>query len=356
MKKESLLDYENVHHYSKLETRNLFLNEFNELNKHHLSSCKKFQLICKNLWKSDDYFKNLEESPYLPVSLFKETEMRSVKKNEVKITLTSSGTTGQKVSKVYLDSETSLIQQRALAKSMKFMLGPKRLPMLIIDTKAVFKDPKQMSARGAGVLGLMRYGTDHHFVLDNNLEFIQEEMEKFMAKYDGKPFFIFGFTYLVWLNFYKKISKRYDLSKAVLIHSGGWKKMIDQSVDNKVFRQSFKQNLGLTKIFNFYGMVEQTGSLFLEGPGGLLYPPLFSEVIIRDPLTWKPVGVGKEGVIQVISLIPRSYPGHSLLTEDIGYLSYNPDKKSNWPEQGLVINGRIPKLEMRGCSDVIDSK
>ncbi len=142
---------------------------------------------------------------------------------------------------------------------------------------------------------------------------MQEEIEKFLEKYDGKPFFIFGFTYLVWLNFYKKISKKYDLSKAVLIHSGGWKKMIDQSVDNKVFRESFKQDLGLTKIFNFYGMVEQTGSLFLEGPGGLLYPPIFSEVIIRDPLSWKPVEEGKEGIIQVISLIPRSYPGHSLI-------------------------------------------
>ena len=65
---------------------------------------------------------------------------------------------------------------------MKFMLGPKR-SMLIIDTKAVFKDPKQMSARGAGVLGLMRYGTDHHFVLDNDLEFMQEEMEMFLEKY-----------------------------------------------------------------------------------------------------------------------------------------------------------------------------
>ena len=54
--------------------------------------------------------------------------------------------------------------------------------MLIIDTKAVFKDPKQMSARGAGVLGLMRYGTDHHFVLDNDLEFMQEEMERFLEK------------------------------------------------------------------------------------------------------------------------------------------------------------------------------
>ena len=52
-------------------------------------------------------------------------------------------------------------------------------------------------------------------------------------------------------------------------------------------------------------MVEQTGSLFLEGPGGLLYPPIFSEVIIRDPLSWKPVEEGKEGIIQVISLIPK---------------------------------------------------
>ena len=116
MKIDSLLDYENIYNYKKLEISNLFLHEFNKLNKHHLRNCKKFQLICKNLWKSNVNLKKLEESPYLPVSLFKESEMRSVKKDEVRVTLTSSGTTGQKVSKVYLDSETSLIQQRALAK------------------------------------------------------------------------------------------------------------------------------------------------------------------------------------------------------------------------------------------------
>ena len=31
-----------------------------------------------------------------------------------------------------------------------------------------------------------------------------------------------------------------------------------------------------------------------------------------------PAAVGEEGVIQVVSVLPRSYPGHSVLTEDMG--------------------------------------
>ncbi len=74
----------------------------------------------------------------------------------------------------------------------------------------------------------------------------------------------------------------------------------------------------MTNIFNFYGFVEQIGSVFIEGPDGLLYPPNFTDVIIRRPHSWEPAAVGEEGVIQVVSLLPRSYPGHSVLTEDHG--------------------------------------
>ena len=77
----------------------------------------------------------------------------------------------------------------------------------------------------------------------------------------------------------------------------------------------------MTNIFNFYGFVEQIGSVFIEGPDGLLYPPNFTDIIIRRPHSWEPAEVGEEGVIQVVSLLPRSYPGHSVLTEDMGVVA-----------------------------------
>ena len=56
--------------------------------------------------------------------------------------------------------------------------------------------------------------------------------------------------------------------------------------------------------------------------------------------------------IQSFSILPSSYPGHSLLTEDIG-ISYGIDdcpcrKKGRY----FKVLGRLKKSELRGCSDV----
>jgi hypothetical protein len=165
---------------------------------------------------------------------------------------------------------------------------------------------------------------------------------------------MFGFTFMVWINFYEKFKcAGLDLSNGILIHSGGWKKMVEQSVDNTVFRQSLRQAFGLTRVHNFYGMVEQIGSIFLEGSDGLLYPPNFADVIIRDPETWLPCDEGRPGVIQVLSLLPHSYPGHSLLTEDVGVLHAVDNGRDGWMGKGIEVLGRVPRAELRGCSDVL---
>ncbi|MBL4829140.1 MAG: acyl-protein synthetase [Aliivibrio sp.] len=336
------------------EKEDKLLSGLNALTEHHYKHCQSYQNIIKGIWGDRTTYQCIEDIPYLPVSLFKLHQLQSVPDEEVSITLTSSGTTGQNVSKILVNKETSSRQQKALASSLKHVLGPKRLPMLIIDTADVFKNPAMMSARGAGVLGMMRYGRDHCFSLKSDLSPDFDAVDAFFEKIDGKPFFIFGFTFMVWLNFFEKfLGRGYDLSQGILIHSGGWKKMIEQSVDNFVFRQKFRDQYSLQKIYNFYGMVEQIGSIFLEGEDGFLYPPNFTDVIIRNPKTWEPCKLGEEGVIQVVSLIPESYPGHSLLTEDLGVIELINDGTDGRMGKALRILGRIKKAELRGCSDVI---
>lgn len=332
----------------------MMLKDLNQLTQHHYKNCTKYKHILDGLWNGKTSFKSIEEMPFIPVSLFKTHNLSSVKDDDIRSTMTSSGTTGQTVSKIYIDSQTSLNQQKGLANSLQHILGKKRLPMLIIDTDATFRSPKYMNARGAGVLGMMRYGRDYCFALSQDLEPNVDAIQNFLKKNGSSPFFIFGFTFLVWTKFYELLKENnLNLSNGVLIHSGGWKKMIENAVDNDIFRRNFKKNFELKKIYNFYGMVEQLGSIFLEGPGGLLYPPNFGHVLIRDPHTFEILPEGKPGVIQVISIIPKSYPGHSLLTEDIGVIEKNDLKKDHWNKFGLKVIGRVPKVELRGCSDVI---
>ena len=342
---------------AEADKKALMIDGLNELASFHYQNCQPYRRVIDGLWQGKATATSLEDFPYLPVSLFKSNRLVSVPDEDLRITLTSSGTTGQAVSQILVDAETSMRQQRALANSLGHVLGPKRLPMLVLDTNAVFKDPALMSARGAGVLGIMRYGRNHVFALDEHLEPDFGAVEAFLNELEGAPFFMFGFTFVVWMQFFEKFKdKGLDLSAGTLIHSGGWKKVIEHAVDADVFRSEFLKNFNLSQIYNFYGMVEQIGSIFLEGPDGLLYPPNFTDVIIRDPETWESVPNGEKGVIQLLSLLPGSYPGHSLLTEDMGVIEANHSANHDWKGKGLHILGRVPKAELRGCSDVVGAK
>ena len=337
------------------QKEDLLLQGLNDLTKFHAEHCAPYQFILQGIWDGKVTVERLSDIPYLPVTLFKRLSLSSVAAEDITLTLTSSGTTGQAVSQIAVDKETSLRQARSLSHSVAHVLGKSRLPMLVLDSSIVFKDPSLMSARGAGVLGMMRFGHRPVFALDENMQPDIEAIRTMIERLDGAPFFMFGFTYMVWEILNEKLAnENIDLSGGVLIHSGGWKKMIEKSVDNQTFKNRLREQLGIQRIFNFYGMVEQIGSIFLEGDDGLLYPPSFSEVIVRHPETWQECAFGEEGVIQVLSLIPRSYPGHSLLTEDTGIIE-SVSSEGPFLGKGLRVTGRVKKAELRGCSDVIAS-
>ncbi len=59
----------------------------------------------------------------------------------------------------------------------------------------------------------------------------------------------------------------------------------------------------------------------------------------------------RKGFIQLMSLLPKSYPGHNIITEDIGEIIENDcDLCKN--KKKFLVHGRAEKSEFRGCSDV----
>jgi len=322
------------------------------LTERHRTACSEYARLVEVLHHGRGRASSLDGVPYVPVGLFKTHALRSIPEQQVFKTLTSSGTTGQQVSRIFLDRETASLQSAALSRIMMHVLGTERLPMLLIDTDALIKDRKSFSARGAGVLGMMTFGRNHLYVLDQEMNLKLEELKSFLQRFGGQPFLMFGFTYMAWAYFYDRIRELgLDLSQGILIHSGGWKKLQEAAVDNAEFRASFKRATGLARIYNFYGMVEQVGSVFLEGEDGLLYPPNFADVVIRDPESLEPVPVGGRGVIEVLSLLPLSYPGHAILTEDLGVIEHIDGNTCGRLGKAFRVLGRLPKSELRGCSD-----
>jgi phenylacetate-coenzyme A ligase PaaK-like adenylate-forming protein len=318
------------------------------LHKLHLNSSADYRHISEQLFPEP--INSIADIPYLPVSVFKNHQLKSIPDSEVFKVLTSSGTTGTVPSRIFLDKNTANMQTKALSNIMQYQLGKDRLPMILVDSISIIKDRSSYSARGAGILGMSVFGKSHFYLLDENMNVDQTGLKVFLRKFKDQSILLFGFTFMVWQYLYES-SIEADLSKATLIHSGGWKKMLEKSVNNNTFKKNLKDKFGMEKVFSFYGMVEQVGSVFLECECGHLHAPNFADIIVRDPFDFSVVGNGKEGIIQVLSILPESYPGHSLLTEDTGVIIGEDDCRCGRNGKYFSVTGRMKKAELRGCSD-----
>jgi hypothetical protein len=291
----------------------------------------------------------LEDLPFIPVSVFKNHALKSIPDHEVYKILTSSGTTGDVPSRVFLDNKTANLQSLAMSRIMSHVIGKSRLPMLIVDSRSVIKDRASFSARGAGILGMSVLGRNHEYLLDAEYNVDAGALKKFVDQFNGQKLLIFGFTFMIWKYLFLNEDVKLDLSNAILIHSGGWKKMNDLEVNNEVFKTELNKKYGLKHIRNFYGMIEQVGAIYLEDDEGYLHCPNVSEIIIRNPVDFSVQKKGMPGVIQLISALPQSYPGHSILSEDIGVCMG--EDEMEWQGKFFKVSGRIRKADLRGCSD-----
>ena len=292
--------------------------------------------------------------PFIPVRLFKHYELSSVEKSQIIKTITSSGTTEQSVSRIFLDRITATNQTKVLAKIVSSFIGTKRLPMLVIDTKSVIKDRNLFSARGAGILGFSMLGYDVAYALDDQMQVDIPLVKAFIEKHKDEQILLFGFTFMIWEHFYSALKTagiKLALGNGIMIHGGGWKKLIEQAVDNDTFKKSISYICGVSKIYNYYGMVEQTGSIFMECEAGHLHASIFSDLLIRDHRDFSSLSVGQEGLVQLLSLLPLSYPGHSILSEDVGEILGEDDCPCGRKGKYFRIYGRIKNAEVRGCSD-----
>jgi len=98
-------------------------------------------------------------------------------------------------------------------------------------------------------------------------------------------------------------------------------------------------------------MIEQVGTVFVDCPAGNKHAPAFADVLVRRPGTLQPVVPGQRGIIEVVSTLPASYPGHALLTEDQGELVGVDDCPCGRKGRTFRFTRRIERADVRGCGD-----
>ena len=325
------------------------------LRSHYYNSLE-YRRIIDGIFENTLPSKKLEELPFIPVRLFKTLNLKSIQDEEVVKTMTSSGTSGQGVSKIFLNKATVKRQQEALVSIFKAQTERSRMPMLIIDSSDTIKNRSRFNARAAGILGFSMFGKSTVFALNKDLTIDLTVVQEFFSKYGNQPFLLFGFTYIVYRDFLLSLKRSgisYPTNDGILIHGGGWKKLEELSISSEELKSLVSETLGVNRVYDYYGMVEQTGSIFFECDKGYFHASEWSDIIIRDVESLRPLKNGISGLIQLLSIVPESYPGNSILTEDLGTVYGEDDCGCGRKGKYFKVHGRVRNSEIRGCSNVI---
>lgn len=333
--------------------RALFSDALAELCRHHAAHCPPYRNMLANLGFDGAQAHELADYPPLPARLFKSLDLVSVPETEIRKLLTSSGTGGQAPSRIHLDAATAALQTRALSRIVADFIGRERLPMLVIDAPSTLASRTRFSARAAGILGFSMFGRQPVYALNDDMTPDLAAIDAFLERHGAVPILLFGFTFVVFQHFaraLKALGRTLPLEQGVLIHGGGWKKLADQAVDNATFKRLLRDVAGIRRVHNYYGLVEQAGSIFMECGHGHLHCSNYSDILVRGA-DFSLRSAGETGMLELFSLLPRSYPGHVLLTEDEGTLLGEDDCPCGRKGRYFQVHGRLPQAEIRGCGD-----
>jgi hypothetical protein len=300
--------------------------------------------------------------PFLPVGILKSNPPLSlVDIDEIKRTLSSSATTSQLPSRVVLDSPTARRMTKGIVSILRDFIGTARRPYLVVDTPDFRGGGNVLGARGAAIQGLHPFANETTCCLSLNdqggLTLDRDRLREFAKDRQDSELLVYGFTFILWNHLVKPLMAEdicLNLPRARILHSGGWKLLQDQAIEKTVFNRQLAGVFGCSpdRIIDFYGMVETVGVIYPDCSEGNKHGPVFGDVIVRNPLTLEPVAAGEHGIVQVCSVLPTSFPGHLLLTEDWAQVIAYDGCPCGRRGISFRFAGRIPKSELRGCGNL----
>jgi len=298
--------------------------------------------------------------PFVFVAALKERDLTTLPASEIVLELKSSGTTGQR-SRIQLD-RGSLLRVRRLAWQVFRGLGLTDGrehdylcftydPAVAKDLGTAWTDELLTGFTGKGeVFYTFRWSKekkDFYFDVEGAVERLKkaEDTQK-LTRLIGFPAFA--------LKLADEFKKRYGRAVRLnpgssVITGGGWKTLADEAIDKKVYRGILAGRLGIpvANVRDLFGMVEH-GVPYVDCPLGNFHIPNYGRIIARDPGTLKPLGYGKDGLLQFITPYLTSYPSLSLLSGDMGRVEKG--CKCGIGGNVLVIKGRAGVKKLKGCA------
>ncbi|MEB3196935.1 MAG: acyl-protein synthase [Candidatus Sericytochromatia bacterium] len=342
----------------------LFLGAMREAVRHHAAASPFYQALCARHGFSPEALvvpADLAQVPWLFVNTLKHHELLSVAHDDVKLTLTSSGTTGQK-SQIFFD-EGSLARGLATVdrcfEAMGMVQRDQPVNYLIFA-----HDPAHASTRGTSY-------TDHYmtgftavqacwYALRWNQEaqdwaFDVAQTNARLEAYaeEGLPVRIIGFpAFLHRLLAWRREQGLPPLAlgpASWVLTGGGWKKNEQEAIPKQVFRAEVAAALGIPEANqrDGYGLVEH-GVPYLECAAHRFHVSHFARAIVRDVETLAPLPDGEAGFLNLLTPYLLSMPAISLLTSDLAIRRHGCPCGRNTAT--IELHGRLGTKKNKGCA------
>jgi hypothetical protein len=328
----------------------LLCAELVALTRHHLAGCPGYAAM----WPGWSGAVSLAELPFVHTTVFKHLRLRTEAEGiRHQREVTSSSTSGDTPSAISLDTRSSELQAMSTRAVFEDFLGATRRPLVVLDSAGALRS-RALGARTAAALALRPLSSDLRFVLGASEDPGSLDWDAVLAILgDGDTLLVYGFTWMLWLGWAQAdVPERLRDVRVDFVHSGGWKKLDAISVARERFDSALLASVCAgSRVLDYYGMAEQIGMIFPLCSQGVRHVPVWGEVLVRDPWMLEPLPAGEIGVLQLLNVLALGAPYHSVLSEDLGRLTDGPCTCGR-AGRTFVLEGRVPKTEPRGCSNV----
>ena len=273
---------------------------------------------------------SVKDIPFLPIQFFKTKKVYGATKNP-EIVFTSSGTTGQEVSKHYVAYAD--IYTQSYTEGFRYFFGnPEEYTILALLPSYLEREGSSLITMVEGLIKTSGSNFSGFFLHNHNDLYNSLQELKTMQK----PTILIGVSFAL-LDFIEKY--RINFPELIVMETGGMKGRREE-ITRTELHAAICNGFGVDKVYSEYGMTELLSQAYSKG-NGIYHAPPWMKIVIRDardPFIIQPAETA--GGVNIIDLA-NIYSCSFIETQDLGIV-HN--------DGSFEIIGRFDESEIRGCN------
>jgi phenylacetate-coenzyme A ligase PaaK-like adenylate-forming protein len=333
----------------------------------HREGCEYFSKLLENFNIDENSIETIEDCSKLPLihaNFFKTHKIKSIEDKDIEITLTSSGTTGQK-SQMFFDKWSIDAGRRMIEYIFDFYNWnkPDQEVNYLLYTYETLPDSTLGTAATDNFLLKFAKPVNIFYALKlTDLENVAHEFDAFgtiekLYEYEkqGLPVRIFGFPSFMYFTLKRMASLKLKPIKlnpeSLTSFGGGWKGFANQQIPKLELYKMIEFWLGIPeeRCRDGYGSVEHSVPYF-ECPNHNLHIPVWSRAFIRNVKTLEVTGYNNPGFLHFVTPYITSVPAISVMMGDLAVLHSPEECGCGLDTPFIEIIGRAGTSAAKSCA------